>query len=192
MQKSVVCSKREKINPGSDPVDVGGPMSTSWIANTSQGRMVGDYFATFFTDDGVPHPIFGSAVPPLGMFFQSMYSTCPDCGNPAAGQDHIASSNVEAAAQLEEWQAGAAQSLSGALRVSAGAYRVNIGTVLPLSASGPATESFPVLWEVEEGATGGSVSGGVYTAPLSPGLYHLVAHAGAEKARLAIKVFTVQ
>jgi hypothetical protein len=77
------------------------------------------------------------------------------------------------------------------LRVSAEAYRVNIGTILPLSASGPAAESGAVNWEIEEGAAGGSVSGGVYTAPLSPGIYHLVARAGAERARLAIKVFTV-
>jgi len=179
-------------NSWSDPVDVGGPMALSWIANTSQGRMVGDYFATFYTDDGVPHPVFGSATPPLGMFFQSMYSTCSDCASAAAGQDRVASSSAPVATPLEEWQVGAVQSLSGALRVGAEAYRVNIGTVLPLFASGPAAETFPVLWEVEEGAAGGSVSGGVYTAPLSPGLYHLVARAGGENARLAIKVFTVQ
>jgi hypothetical protein len=77
--------------------------------------------------------------------------------------------------------------------VSAEAYRVNIGTILPLSASGPAAESGAVDWEIEEGAAGGSVSGlGIYTAPLSPGVYHIVARAGAERARLAIKVFTVQ
>jgi len=179
-------------NSWSDPVDVGGPMALSWIANTNQGRMVGDYFATFYTDDGIPHPVFGSATPPLGMFFQSMYSTCPDCSSAAAAQDRLVGSSEAVATPLEEWQAGAVQSPGGTLRVSAEAYRVNIGTVVPLSATGPAAESFPVLWEVEEGAAGGSVSGGVYTAPLSPGLYHLVSSAGAEKARLAIKVFTVQ
>ncbi len=175
-----------------NPVDVGGPMLLNWIANTSSGRMVGDYFSTFYTDDGIPHPIFGSAMPPLGMFFQSMFSTCADCPFPASGPAEVASSSGEAAPVAEEWQAGAAQSPSGALRVSAEAYRVNIGTILPLSASGPAAESGAVNWEIEEGAAGGSVSGGVYTAPLSPGVYHLIARAGAERARLAIKVFTVQ
>ena len=175
-----------------DPVDVGGPMLINWIANTSSGRMVGDYFSAFYTDDGVPHPIFGSAMPPLGMFFQSMFSTCPDCPAAALSEAQIASSNEEAVPVVEDWQAGAAQSPSGALRVSTEAYRVNLGTILPLSASGPAAESGAVNWEIEEGAAGGSVSGGVYTAPLSPGVYHLVAHAGAERARLAIKVFTVQ
>jgi hypothetical protein len=175
-----------------DPVDVGGPMLVNWIASTSSGRMVGDYFSAFYTDDGVPHPIFGAATPPLGMLFQSMFSTCGDCPSAASGQAQIASSSEEAVPVAEEWQAGAAQSPSGALRVSAEAYRVNIGTILPLSASGPAAESGAVNWEIEEGAAGGSVSGGVYTAPLSPGVYHLVARAGAERARLAIKVFTVQ
>jgi hypothetical protein len=174
-----------------DPVDVGGPMLVNWIASTSSGRMVGDYFSAFYTDDGVPHPIFGAATPPLGMLFQSMFSTCGDCPSAASGETQIAGSNEEAAPAVEEWQAGAAQSPSGALRVSAEAYRVNIGTILPLSASGPAAESGAVNWEIEEGAAGGSVSGGVYTAPLSPGIYHLVARAGAERARLAIKVFTV-
>jgi len=175
-----------------DPVDVGGPMLVNWIANTSSGRMVGDYFSAFYTDDGVPHPIFGNATPPLGMFFQSMFSTCADCPSAASGQAQIANSSEEAEPVAEEWQAGAAQSPSGALRVSAEAYRVNIGTILPLSASGPAAESGAVNWEIEEGAAGGGVSGGVYTAPLSPGVYHIVARAGAERARLAIKVFTVQ
>jgi chitinase len=93
----------------------------------------------------------------------------------------------------EEWQATAAQSESGALRVSADATRVNIGAVLPLRAEGPAARNAVVDWVVEEGPSGGSVSGsGVYTAPQSPGVYHLIASTGAERARLAIKVFTVQ
>src|SRR6202158_2836526 len=48
----------------SAPVDVGGPMSLSWIADSSLGRMVGGYFSTFYTDDGVPHPVFGAATAP--------------------------------------------------------------------------------------------------------------------------------
>ena len=168
-------------------------MLVSWIANTNQGRMVGDYFSTFYTDDGVPHPIFGAAAPPLGMFFQSMYSTCVDCPSPSSRHAPIANSSEEVAPVAEEWQAGAARSPSGALRVNAEAYRVNIGTLLPLTASGPAAENAAVHWEVEEGASGGSVSGrGVYAAPLSPGVYHVIASSGAERARLAIKVFTVR
>jgi hypothetical protein len=177
----------------SDPVDVGGPMSLSWIANTNQGRMVGDYFSTVYTDDGVPHPVFGSATQPFGMFFQSMFSTGTGCLADAAAASNVAGSTDEFEPVAEEWQAGAGQSPSGALRVSSVAYRVNIGTILPLSASGPAAENAAVQWTVEEGASGGRVSSaGVYTAPLTPGVYHLVASSRAERARLAIKVFTVQ
>jgi len=181
-------------NSWSDPFDVGGPMLVSWIANTNQGRMVGDYFSTFYTDDGVPHPIFGAGTPPLGMFFQSMYSTCVNCPSSSSRQAPIARSSEEVAPiAAEEWPAEAAQSPSGALRVSAEAYRVNIGAIVPLNASGPAAENGAVRWEVEEGAAGGSVSGGgVYAAPLSPGVYHVIASSGAERARLPIKVFTVR
>ncbi len=181
-------------NSWSDPFDVGGPMLVSWIANTNQGRMVGDYFSTFYTDDGVPHPIFGAGTPPLGMFFQSMYSTCVNCPSSSSRQAPIARSSEEVAPiAAEEWPAEAAQSPSGALRVSAEAYRVNIGAIVPLNASGPAAKNGAVRWEVEEGAAGGSVSGGgVYAAPLSPGVYHVIASSGAERARLPIKVFTVR
>ena len=33
-------------------------MSLTWIANTNQGRMVGDYISTSFTGDGKAHPVF--------------------------------------------------------------------------------------------------------------------------------------
>jgi chitinase len=50
-----------------------------------------------------------------------------------------------------------------------------------------------VEWSVEEGAPGGSVSNaGVYKAPLSPGVYHVVASNGVERARVEIQVFTVR
>jgi hypothetical protein len=184
----------------SNPIDLAGPMSLSWLPETISGRMVGDYFSVFYTDDGVPHPAFAGASAPAGTFFESMFSTCADCSSPATASRKVASSagpNGSSTSGLEpvdeEWQAGAAQSHGGALRVSAEAYRINIGTILPLSASGPAVQSTAVQWVVEEGPSGGSVSNsGVYTAPLWPGVYHLIASSGAERARLAIKVFTVR
>jgi hypothetical protein len=182
------------------PIDVAGPMSTSWLPSTISGQMVGDYFSVFYTDDGIPHPVFADASEPMGMFFESMFSTCVDCGSPAATRPKVARcegpncsplSGVEPVA--EEWKREAAESQSGALRVSAEAYRVNIGAHLTLVASGPATRNAAVDWTVEEGALGGSVSSsGVYIAPLSPGIYHVVASSGSERARLAIKVFTVR
>src|SRR5260370_6304436 len=127
-----------------DPVDVGGPMVINWIANTSSGRVVGDYFSAFYTDDGVPHPIFGSAMPPLGMFFQSMFSTCPDCPAAALGEAQIASSNEEALPVVEDWQAGAGHSPSGPLRLRTEPYRANPGPTVPPSSSRPPPPSPPL------------------------------------------------
>jgi hypothetical protein len=39
---------------------VGGPMSLSWIASTSQGSMVGDYISTSFAG-GLAHPVYAIA-----------------------------------------------------------------------------------------------------------------------------------
>jgi hypothetical protein len=48
------------------PKRVAGPMSLSWIANTNQGYMVGDYTSTSFTADGKAHTVFSLAKPPSG------------------------------------------------------------------------------------------------------------------------------
>jgi hypothetical protein len=51
----------------------GGPMNLSWIANTTQGRMVGDYVSTSFTGDGDAHPVFVSARDPFMGFREAMF-----------------------------------------------------------------------------------------------------------------------
>jgi hypothetical protein len=153
--------------------------------------MVGDYFSVFYTDDGVPHPVFAVAGQPMGMFSEAMFSTCVDC--PVTPRTVSAGRAATAAEPQTALQPAMAESDSGALRISAEASRVNIGTHLPLVASGPAIRNAAVEWTVEEGESGGSVSSsGVYIAPLSPGTYHVVASNGAERARLAIEVFTVR
>ena len=44
-----------------------GPMTMSWLPNTSQGRMVGDYISTSFGSDGLAHPAIAVAnAPTLG------------------------------------------------------------------------------------------------------------------------------
>jgi hypothetical protein len=40
---------------------VSGPMDIPWIANTNQGRMVGDYISSSFTGDGKAHAVFSLA-----------------------------------------------------------------------------------------------------------------------------------
>jgi len=52
-----------------------GPMQTTWLANTTQGRMVGDYISTSISSDGRAHPVFALAKKPLGTVFnEAMYT----------------------------------------------------------------------------------------------------------------------
>ena len=44
-------------------------MSLSWIADTDQGPMVGDYISTSFTADGKAHAAFAIAKPPTDSVF---------------------------------------------------------------------------------------------------------------------------
>jgi hypothetical protein len=50
-----------------------GPMSLTWLANTSQGFMVGDYISTSF-EGGTAHPVIAVANPPSSTFDEAMYS----------------------------------------------------------------------------------------------------------------------
>jgi hypothetical protein len=51
----------------STPTQLAGPMTMSWLPNTSQGRMVGDYISTSFGSDGLAHPAIAVAnVPTAG------------------------------------------------------------------------------------------------------------------------------
>ena len=50
------------------PTQVSGPMNLSWIAETSQGRMVADYISTSFAG-GYAFPVFVIAKPPTGTVF---------------------------------------------------------------------------------------------------------------------------
>jgi hypothetical protein len=53
-----------------------GPMSLSQIANTSQGRMVGDYISTSFNSSGLAAPVFAVGLAPHGKqaFNEAMYA----------------------------------------------------------------------------------------------------------------------
>jgi hypothetical protein len=48
----------------SDPTQLAGPMTMSWLPDTSQGRMVGDYISTSFGSEGLAHPAFAVANTP--------------------------------------------------------------------------------------------------------------------------------
>lgn len=54
------------------PQTLAGPMTLSWLPNTTQGRMVGDYISTSFVA-GTPIPVFPSAsAPTAGVFNQPL------------------------------------------------------------------------------------------------------------------------
>jgi BNR repeat-like domain len=74
------------------PIQLAGPMSLSWLAETSQGRMVGDYISTSFTG-GLARGVFALANPPAGSVFdEAMYA--PAQGLAAAGSAAVTNAPV--------------------------------------------------------------------------------------------------
>jgi hypothetical protein len=64
--------------------NVAGPMTLSWLANTSQGRMVGDYISTSVLPGGRAWPTVAVATAPSGgLFNEAMY--VPTGGLPIGG-----------------------------------------------------------------------------------------------------------
>jgi hypothetical protein len=62
----------------STPTQLAGPMQLAWIADTSQGRMVGDYISTSYGSDGLAHPFFTVGNDPTGTGFafdEALYTT---------------------------------------------------------------------------------------------------------------------
>jgi len=56
------------------PLQVAGPLSSSWLASTNQGVMVGDYISTSFAS-GSARSVFASATAPSGgVFAEAMYT----------------------------------------------------------------------------------------------------------------------
>lgn len=70
---------------------IAGPMSLSWIANTSQGVMVGDYISTSFTG-GLAFPAFEVAHAPSGSTFDEATYTVKG-GLSVGGNTHRVSNN---------------------------------------------------------------------------------------------------
>ena len=58
-------------------------MTSTWAANTSQGRMVGDYISTSYTSDNLAHGIFGAAnTPTTGAATSCTTSALDNCAAP--------------------------------------------------------------------------------------------------------------
>ena len=62
----------------SAPTQLAGPMTLSWLPNTNQGRMVGDYISTSFGADGLARGVFAVANAPARAGADCATST-PNC-----------------------------------------------------------------------------------------------------------------
>lgn len=86
----------------SAPTQLAGSMTMSWIPDTSQGRMVGDYISTSFGSDGLAHPVFTVANAPTagGTNCATATPNCdqagysPTTGLPAAAGTAVANDPV--------------------------------------------------------------------------------------------------
>lgn len=67
------------------PVALSGPMQLSWLPNSQNGLMVGDYVATVFTS-GVPHGVFAVASATSGSTFSEAIYTAQGLTVTAAGR----------------------------------------------------------------------------------------------------------
>jgi hypothetical protein len=68
----------------SPATQLAGPMTLSWLANTSQGRMVGDYISTSIRPGANAFPVIAVAFAPSGgLFNEAMY--VPTGGRPITG-----------------------------------------------------------------------------------------------------------
>jgi hypothetical protein len=69
-----------------------GPMTLTWLANTTQGYMVGDYISTSFAN-GTAHPVFMVANPNVGSTFdEAAYS--PSSGLTIRGGSHSSKGDI--------------------------------------------------------------------------------------------------
>jgi hypothetical protein len=62
----------------STATQLAGPMMLTWLPNTSEGRMVGDYISTSFAN-GLAHGLFAVATSPTGSFSRDCASATPNC-----------------------------------------------------------------------------------------------------------------
>ena len=81
----------------SSATQLAGPMSLSWLPNTTQGRMVGDYISTSVRDGGNAYPTIAVATAPTGSTFNlAMY--VPTGGRPiSSGARSAATTGATAA-----------------------------------------------------------------------------------------------
>src|SRR5207244_417097 len=74
---------------------IAGPMMLSWLANTTQGTMVGDYISASFGNNAMAYAVIANATAPSGgMFNEGMYATIGLSvvgGNQSSANDRVVS-----------------------------------------------------------------------------------------------------
>ena len=84
---------------------IAGPMSLSWLPNTTQGRMVGDYISTSFAGS-VAYPAFAVASAPSGSVFNETIDTVSGglsvsvAANPVTDRTNAASNDQQTASSV--------------------------------------------------------------------------------------------
>jgi hypothetical protein len=81
----------------SNPTMLAGPMNLSWIPNTSQGRMFGDYISTSVLNGGNAYPVLAVATAPTGSTLHLAMSI-PTGGLAVTGGTNTAASATATAA----------------------------------------------------------------------------------------------
>ena len=143
----------------STPVALSSPMQPEWIAQTSQGRMLGDYFSTSYVAGGVAVPVFTAALAPEGTtFHQDLYAAAvpPLAPAPAlaitAGPAVVAPGRVRAGSLLRATIAvrrnDAVASIAGAKATCDARIR---GRRLPLVSARVLARSVQCTWRVPRG-----------------------------------------
>lgn len=70
---------------------------------------------------------------------------------------------------------------------------LSVGATQRFTARITGTPNQEVLWSVQEGATGGTITGeGLYTAPGTPGIYHVIATNPLAPGQSAVATVTVE
>ena len=96
----------------SAPTEIAGPMTLSWLPNTSQGRMVGDYTSTSYSASGLAHGAFAIAFVPTSGGSDCATAT-PNCDQAtyttASGQALAVTSIAETPVELNRINMNAAE-----------------------------------------------------------------------------------
>ncbi len=104
--------------------------------------------------------------------------------------------HVVATAHADETKHGSAEVTVAAnpvvmVVVDPPAEKLLIGASVTLTATVTGSPDTAVVWSMLEGPYAGTVTGGVYTAPSTPGTYHVIATSDADPSRSSASVITV-